>query len=281
MHFDPVTGQLADSSDAGVDAFQFGPFGPPRLVPELAGVNEDDDPTLTDDLLEIYWEAQRSGSDRLTMASRATADATWSAPVVVMELDSVGGGEACPEISRDGLTIMFSSYRGGGPSADIYISTRQTRTSAWSVPVPVPELNSAANDYCPIVTESGLELFFHSERAGGPGARDIYRTRRATLTSPWEPPVLVSELDTPGEDESAYPLPGDLELVFASNGLAGNRDLFFVTRSAIGEPFGTPMPLTDLNTSSDDSDAWVSRDGHTLYFASSRTGDSEIYEATR
>jgi dipeptidyl aminopeptidase/acylaminoacyl peptidase len=267
MNFDPVA-----------DAELLGPFSAPTLVPELAATNEDDDPTLTDDVLEIHWESQRSGTDLILMSTRTALGAPWSPPVVAAQLDS--GGEACPEISADGLTIMFSSYRGGGGNADIYIATRATRTSPWSTPVAVPELNSAANDYCAIVTDSGLEVFFHSERIGGPGMRDLYRATRPSTTSSWEPPTLIDELNTAGEDESAFPLPGALEIVFTSQ-RTGSRDLFRAARSAVDQPFGTPTPLDQLNTPADESDVWLSRDGRTLFFSSNRDGDPEIYEASR
>jgi len=103
---------------------------------------------------------------------------------------------------------------------------------------------------------------------------------RASATSPWEPPILIDELNTAANDESAFPLPGDLQLVFTSS-QAGSNDLYRVTRAAIGQPFGTSTPIGELNTTWDESDVWVSRDGRTVFFASNRSGDYQIYEASR
>jgi WD40-like Beta Propeller Repeat len=257
-----------------------GPFGAPTLVTELSSAFDQDDPTLTGDQLEIVFESTRNDSFDLYAATRMSIDDSWTSPTIVTELDSPDG-EACPEISTDGLTIMFSSQRPGGTGGyDLYIARRMTRDSLWSAPTLVPELNSGASDYCAVVASSGLEVGFHSERGGGAGGRDLYRATRMTLANTWDPPVRIGELDTVDDDESLFFLPGDLEIMFGSS-RSGNRDIYSVVRPAIGEPFGTPTPVTSLDTPSDESDPWLSPDGHTIVFSSNRSGVSEIWQATR
>jgi Tol biopolymer transport system component len=132
-----------------------------------------------------------------------------------------------------------------------------------------------------VVAGSGLEIAFHSERAGGAGKRDLYRATRPDLGSPWGTPVAIAELNTAGNDESAFFLPGDLVFLFGSE-RAGQRDIYQATRTTVGAPFGTPVPFENIDTTQyEESDPWLSDDGHTLIFATNRTGDSEIFEATR
>src|SRR5262245_796372 len=107
--------------DASVDA-ALGPFETPTPVAGLSSPAEEDDPTLPGDMLEIYFETTRAGGFKVFVATRPSLDAPWSPPVAVPELASAGN-EACPEISEDGLTMMFSSDRAGGMGGyDLFIS---------------------------------------------------------------------------------------------------------------------------------------------------------------
>jgi Tol biopolymer transport system component len=266
--------------DATMADAPVGSFEPPVPVVPLASPADDDDPTLTADLLEIYFETTRNSAFDIFMSKRPSVDAPWFTPTLATELDSTSG-EACPEVSGDGLTIMFSSVRPGGLGGyDLYVSTRPSRASAWGAPVAIPELNSSSNEFCAVVSGSGFELLFHSDRPGGAGARDLYRAVRPEVTARWGTPVRISELDTPGNDESAFLLPGALQLMFGSD-VAGNRDIYLTTRAAVGQPFSPPVPVGGLNTSADESDPWLSPDGHLMVFATNRGGNSEIYQASR
>src|SRR5690242_1356313 len=108
-HFDyEAVPDAAVPPDAYV--FVFGPFTTPTPVPAFSDPNEDDDPTLTDDLLEIYWEGQRWPGDKITFSTRTALDQPWSTPIIAPGLEI---GDSCPEVSHDGLTIMFSSNVAG------------------------------------------------------------------------------------------------------------------------------------------------------------------------
>jgi hypothetical protein len=58
-----------------------------------------------------------------------------------------------------------------------------------------------------------------------------------------------------------------------------DNDLHVVTRAAPGQPFGAPEPISELDSSARDTDAWASADLRVFLFASERTGDSDLYEA--
>src|SRR5580692_2156344 len=122
-------------------------FDAPALVPELASPSRTDNPTLTGDLLEIYFTTDRvSGNGDVWFATRSTVTAPFGtpAPVTAVNGDSF---ETSSAISTDGLTLWFGSDRAGGVGAnDIWVSQRATRASAWSPPVNVVALNSTADD---------------------------------------------------------------------------------------------------------------------------------------
>ena len=78
--------------DAAVpDAAPLGPFRPPELIAELAapGAN-DDDPSLTGDLLELYFKSDRVGSldYDIWRSVRPTPEDAWGPAERVAELSS-------------------------------------------------------------------------------------------------------------------------------------------------------------------------------------------------
>ena len=73
----------------------------------------------------------------------------------------------------------------------------------------------------------------------------------------------------------------ELHGLFHSN-RTGDTEIFRTRRAAKGQPFEAPVAVDELNESVfDDQDPWLSPDGRTIMFASNRTGDSELYTATR
>lgn len=66
-----------------------------------------------------------------------------------------------------------------------------------------------------------------------------------------------------------------LSLYFFSDrpGGFGGNDIYVAQRASVDDPWGPPIDLgPTINTEHDDSAAWLSLDGHQLYFTSSRPG---------
>jgi Tol biopolymer transport system component len=108
------------------------PFPAATVVPALLSGANDDDPTLTADLLELYFNSDRGGVGDIWMSSRSSTSADWGAPVVVTELQS-DADDSAPEVSPDGLTLWWVSERGGA-DRDVWSSTRAARDQPWSTP---------------------------------------------------------------------------------------------------------------------------------------------------
>lgn len=268
----------ADAPELEQDAASLGAWSTPIEVTELsAGA---DDPSLTTDQLEIYFNSSRAGgmgSFDVWMASRTSTDEPFGPPVNVASVNSAGE-DTTPEISGDGLTLHLSSVRAGGcGSADVYVAMRASRTSAWTAPALLAELCSAESDKGAMMTRDALAIFFTSRRAGG---RALYTATRVNATSPWSTPVRVSELDGPGEEESPFLDPARLTIWFATDDL-GTMNLYVATRQDPLGVFSAPVLIPELNSTTGATDPWVSDDARVIYFKSNRQGRDRIFRATR
>ncbi len=101
-----------------------------------------------------------------------------------------------PWISPDGLELYFQSWRPGGyGDADIYVTRRATQKEPWAAAVNLgPVVNSAYAESDASLSADGLALFFSGTyfgpvRPGGHGGSDMWMTRRASRSDPWQPPV--------------------------------------------------------------------------------------------
>ena len=267
--------------DASVLALPFTNITP------LAEVNDpmasEDDPSLTADLLEIYFDSDRTATGAamgdIWVAKRASTADPFGAPALVTELASLSD-DTTPEVSADGLTMYFASDRLTANDRDIYVTTRPDRASAWSTPVRVPELSSVGNDDDSAeIMPDGLQMVMSR---GVQPALDLELVTRATTTSPWSTPTPMPGLDDPTNDESQQWASPDLTVVyFVSNRPTSNsQDIWLGTRPDAQSSF-TLTRVTELSTGAQDVDPWLTPDLRTMYFASARTGNMDIYTATR
>ena len=102
----------------------------------------------------------------------------WTAPV---DAPIAGDGvEADPWFSRDGRTLWFISTRSDhGVKRDNLDVWRVSRgkNGRWQKPQRLPEpVNSSGQEWFPRIARDGW-LYFGSDRAGGFGKTDIWRTR--------------------------------------------------------------------------------------------------------
>jgi len=281
-------------------------FDAPVMVAELASPSRTDNPTLTGDLLEIYFTTDRvSGNGDVWFATRVTPTAPFGTPAPVSAVNGASF-ETSSAISTDGLTLWFGSDRAGGVGAnDIWVTQRATRASAWSTPVNVVALNSSADDIPRPPGQHALVMPVASTKATAidPASGGNYQTYLATRTTPgapFEAPVAIPELDYADRSTvdgfladdgltmffSSAPLaePADAAVSAADGGRTAdagvaNSNLFVTRRRSTSESFSVPQALDDLNTSADERDPWLSPDGTTLYFTSDRSGVLSIYTA--
>lgn len=103
------------------------PWAQPVFLSALASPLRDDNPTLSDDGLEIFFSSDRAGSGTYDVyrATRPSLGAPFSAPARVPELSSAGD-DIGTRLSRDGrrMYLNYNSIRTGGQNADLWTATR-------------------------------------------------------------------------------------------------------------------------------------------------------------
>ncbi len=285
---DATTGGGGDDDDAAIlpdttvelDAFVLGAWGTPTLVAEVNSGQNDDDPTLTADMLELYFASQRlpeSADEDIYVAKRSALSAPFGTPVLVPGINTTTV-ESNVDISGDGLFLMFSSGRNG--NVDLYFSTRVSRDSEWSTPALAPGLNSFSGEFGAVVSADILEAVLCSNRDGNEA---LFRAQRTASSNSFGTPVKLTELDT-AQNECDGMLPAPDTLYFTRDRADGNRDLdLFLAHKTAGS-FDAGTNITELNTTSRDGDPWVSPDQRTMFFASNRpsmNGPDDIYVSTR
>lgn len=285
---DAAAGGGDDGGGGEADAaVPLGPFSEPRSIAVLSDpAAVDADPTMPDDARELYFVSTRTGSAGVDIwvSRRDSVDEDWGPPVPVPELNSADADQD-PEISADGLTLYFNSNRavaGAKGGFDLFISRRDTRDSDWSPPELVPELNSADSDMAAVTNEAGTAMVFHRSIAG---ALDLYVSERETPDDDWDMPIRLTGIDTDEAQEADPWLSADgRTLYFNSNrtGGSGDSDIYRTTRlSTATVLFAVPDELTEVNTEFHEANVALAQGGHYLVMSSARSGDHELWEASR
>ena len=156
---------------------------------------------ISADGLTLYFNSTRSGGyggADIYMTTRATKNDPWGPPVNMGPKVNSSTGDGGPWISTDGLELYFNSYlrAGGYGGFDIYVTRRATTDDPWAQSVNLgPVVNSAYNENSLSLSPDGLLLLFSepyttaTPRPGGYGGADMWMTRRASLSDPWQAPV--------------------------------------------------------------------------------------------
>jgi hypothetical protein len=160
-------------------------------------------------------------------------DTGWEPAVLLgpgINSEAFEGTPSYFESRKYGLSqLYFYSTRPGGlGSNDIYVA------NAFGVAEPVSELNSPQIDAGPTVSRDGLEIFFHSNRVGTIGERDLWTSVRTSVFDPWSTPVNLGDVVNSASIEQNTALSSNGETLFFGSdrpGGFGRSDIYMTTHS--------------------------------------------------
>ncbi|MFC1564742.1 TolB family protein [candidate division KSB1 bacterium] len=182
----------------------------------------------------------------------------------------------------DGKTLYFGSRRslnGKGESPDGFNIWAVKRTEeGFSNPRMIgPPLSSDKYDIYPSATSNGT-IYFFSERSGGFGKADIYRSRLFDGNYS-EVENIGIPVNTENSEIDPFIAPDESYLIYCSRSLDGfgEMDIYITFRREDGS-WTDPVNMGDnINTHGNDWIPYVTTDGKYFFFTSNRSGDDDIY----
>lgn len=254
----------------------------PMKILEIATPESNDDPSLTNDLLEIYFGSTRAsgmGGEDIYVARRARIEDPFGPATLVTELSSPMS-DTTMKVTGGGLSMYISSDR-DNLGHDIYVSTRVDTDSPWSMPVRVPELSTLDGDWAPWAQTDQLRVVVCS--GINPAQEALFVSKRGSTGEAWGELVKLTELDEMNKTECDPSEPRSNVLYYASNHESATFDIYRASRTSSTAPYGDRTGISSINLQGiNDRDPWVSPDERTMVFASDRDlVNTQIYISTR
>lgn len=239
-------------------------------------------PFLTNDGQTLFYTSRKGESFDENLFVSQHDGKSWKSGEMVRGVNTKNN-EGMATLVRDGRNVFFTvcereSVLGtcdiwkarleGQEISDIEPSIGQSNSEAWE---------SQASISC-----DGSVLYFASNREGGQGGTDIWKSNRLSNNQWSEPINLGDQINTPGDEEAPFITNDGQTLFFSSTGHIGlgEQDIF-MSRQLGGDVWSQPINLgMPVNSSYRELGFFLSGDSKTGYFASDRNdgeGGMDIY----
>ena len=150
------------------------PWGSGALVAELSSPQNDEDPEVSVDGLNMFLSSDRGGDGmHLYVARRRTHDTPWEQPVRVDGLGSSTRDLAPAVDVRTQLYLVFASQRGAASDLHLFAAMRPDASAAWQFAGELTALSSTSRDTDPALFAEGRTLIFASLRTAPSGKTDL------------------------------------------------------------------------------------------------------------
>lgn len=229
---------------------------------------------------EFYYSIKRPNQDRHILLVMKRINDSWTTPSVLPFSGLFG--DADPAFAQHGDRLYFVSRRPVASDADssdwnIWYAdrTRDTWTEARSLGPPV---NTRSHEIHPSFAGDGT-MYFSSNREGGLGGFDIYRSRlkEGEYTVPEN---LGEPINTEYGEGDLFIAPDESYIIFSSGrpGGLGRNDLYISFMQSDGS-WTVPINMGDeVNSEEIEYSPFVTRDGKYLFYSSYRR-ISDVAEA--
>lgn len=237
-------------------------------------------PALTADGSSLIFSRTVDGNEDFYISHRLQSE--WQTAVPLSSQINTRLNEGAQSISPDGMYLFFTGCNrpDGLGSCDLYVSHKNGKD--WDKPFNLSAVvNSSSWDSQPAISPDGNTLYFVSNRPGGMGGYDIWKT--ILTDGDWSKPEnLGPDINTPFDENTPFVHPDGKTLYFSSNGWPGlgNMDIFF-SRAQDNGKWAKPINIGyPINTFNEETGLMVSPDGTQGMFSSvlkDGFGDMDIY----
>ena len=129
----------------------------------------------------------------------------WSAPVKIPSAGTTAD-EDDGTLSSTGLELVFAVVNTTDANRkDLYVATRPSVTAAFGAATPLSISELGTSEETPRFSPDDKTLYFASDRVGGPGLLDIYKTTRSSVGNAWTTPTLVTGPNTTANEKWFMP----------------------------------------------------------------------------
>jgi OmpA-OmpF porin, OOP family len=246
-------------------------------------------PVLTGDQQQIIFTArigtEAKNDENIYVCSKKNGE--WGEPEYIRELNTFFNEGTCT-ISADGKAMIFTVCQGSEErsvigSCDLFVTYKVN--GKWQTPRNMGNLvNSPHWDTQPSLSADGRTLYFVSDRPGGLGAEDIWRTRRDDTGNWGRAENLGSQVNTRGHEYAPFIHVNGKTLYFSSDGYPGYGGYDLFKAELKGGAWQTPQNLGyPLNDHRNQVGLFVTADSKKGYYSheenkGGRLVGSQIYE---
>jgi Tol biopolymer transport system component len=231
----------------------------------------DSHPAFTPDGNMLYFVRSTPTFNLWTILVSRFEKGKWGTPEVAPFSGQYS--DADPFITPDGLFFYFISNRpvAGKPKPDLDIWVMDKTATGWSEPKNVgPPINSSGSEWYPTVARNGT-IYFGSDREGGKGRTDIYRSRHVNGKYT-EAENLGDPINTQFNEFEPFIAPDESYLFLMAGGRADGRGGFdlYISYNRDGA-WTKPVNLGDkINSSGNEYSPAISPDGKYFFWTSTR-----------
>ena len=273
------------------------PFNPQNLGPNINSFYDEYWPSLSADenTLVITVNLPKDSSINEVIHNRQEdffishrdADGNWQRKKHMQKPLNTEFNEGAQSITADGKRMYYTMCRG---VCSIFTSEISPE-GLWSNPTRLPVINNPRfSNKQPSVSPDGRTLYFVSNRPGGYGSFDIWKSIQKDDGTWGEPVNLGNTVNTEGNEQSPFIHFDNQTLYFASDGGIGMGGLdLYQSKRLSDSTWSKPMNLGyPINTFRDEDGLVVNARGTKAYYASDRNPQNgrdiftfDLYAAAR